>query len=56
MDNYSEHQNVGQDACADKEEGYVPRPAWQVWAARVGLVIVIVGVILYCLRMAGGGL
>ena len=24
-----------------QEEGYKPRPAWQVWAARVGLVLFI---------------
>ena len=23
------------------QEGYVPRPAWQVWAARLGLVLAI---------------
>ena len=26
-----------------EEEGYKPRPAWQVWAARVGLVLFISG-------------
>lgn len=35
---------------------YVPRPAWQVWAARIGLVIVIIAVILYYLHIATGGL
>ena len=34
---------------------YVPRPAWQVWAARIGLVIVIIGVILYYWHIASGG-
>ena len=24
-----------------QEEGYKPRPAWQVWAARIGLVVFI---------------
>ena len=38
------------------EEGYVPRPAWQVWGARVGLVIFIGFVILEILTIAGGGL
>ena len=38
------------------EEGYVPRPAWQVWGARVGLVIFIGFVILQLLQIAGGGL
>jgi len=34
---------------------YVPRPAWQVWAARVGLVIMIICVILYYWHIASGG-
>ena len=38
------------------EEGYVPRPAWQVWGARIGLVIFIGFVILELLTIAGGGL
>ena len=35
---------------------YRPRPMWQVWAARVGLVIVIIAVILYYLQIARGGI
>ncbi len=38
------------------QEGYVPRPAWQVWAARIGLVIFIGFVIFQILQIAGGGL
>ena len=38
------------------EEGYVERPAWQVWGARLGLVIFIGFVILQLLTIAGGGL
>jgi len=38
------------------EEEYVPRPAWQVWGARVGLVIFIIFVIIQLLQIAGGGL
>ena len=37
-------------------EGYRPRPAYQVWAARIGLVIVIIAVILYYYHIAKGGL
>ena len=37
-------------------EEYVPRPKWQVWAARIGLVIVILGVILYYWHIASGGM
>ncbi len=40
-----------------EEEGpkYHPRPAYQVWAARIGLVIVIVAVLLYYWQIAQGG-
>ena len=39
-----------------EQEGYVPRPAWQVWAARIGLVIFIGIVIVQILQLAGIGL
>ena len=38
------------------QECYVPRPAWQVWAARVGLVLAIAFVAAQVLQIAGGGL
>ena len=37
-------------------KGYVPRPAWQVWSARVGLVLFILFVIYQLFNIAGGGL
>ena len=37
-------------------EGYVPRPVWQVWAARIGLVLFIGFVIYQLIQIAGGGL
>ena len=38
------------------ESGYTPRPAWQVWLARVALVLFIIIVIGQILRIAQGGL
>ena len=38
------------------QQGYVPRPAWQVWAARAGLVIMIICIILYYWQIASGGM
>jgi len=38
------------------EEKYEPRPAWQVWGARVGLVLFILFVIYQILSIAAGGL
>lgn len=40
----------------EKQPGYVPRPAWQVWAARVGLVFAILFVIYQLYLIAGGHL
>ena len=37
-----------------QEEHYVPRPAWQVWAARIGLVVFLIFLVLYYLNIFGG--
>ena len=39
-----------------EQEGYSPRPAWQVWAARIGLVIFIGIVFVQILQLAGVGI
>ena len=39
-----------------KESGYTPRPAWQVWCARVALVLFIIIVFGQIYRIARGGL
>ena len=39
----------------EEESGYTPRPAWQVWAARIGLVVFIAFLIMYYVNIAGGG-
>lgn len=33
-------------------EEYVPRPAWQVWLARVGLVIMVISIALWLYHIA----
>ncbi len=38
------------------EEHYEPRPAWQVWAARIGLVLFLLIVIYQILSIANGGM
>ena len=37
------------------ESGYTPRPAWQVWAARIGLVIFIIFLVMYYMNILRGG-
>ena len=49
MDNQQENQ-------FPEQEGYVPRPSWQIWAARIGLVIFIGIVTAQILQIAGAGL
>lgn len=38
------------------DPGYTPRPGWQVWGARIGLVLFLILVVLQIVRMAGGWL
>ncbi len=33
---------------------YVPRPAWQVWGARIGLVLFLIFVVWQLVQIAGG--
>ncbi len=54
MEEYRESQDLEQ-AAPQPNEGYVPRPAWQVWAARIGLVLFIGFVIYQFVSIAGGG-
>ena len=44
------------ETAAEENTGYVPRPMWQVWLARVALVLFIIIVIGQILRIARGGL
>lgn len=53
MENTNAHERI--DAVPEAEEGYVPRPVWQVWGARIGLVLFILFVIYQLLSIAGGG-
>ena len=36
-----------------QEQPYVPRPWWQVWGARIALVIFILGLIMYYCNIFG---
>ena len=39
----------------EEQQGYVPRPMWQVWTARVGVVLMILFIIYQLLQIAGYG-
>ena len=49
MDEMKENQDM-------EEQSYVPRPAWQVWMARVGLVFMILFVLYQIFAIATGGM
>ena len=39
-----------------EEQGYTPRPKWQVWGARIALVLFIFVVIYQYMAMVTGGM
>ncbi len=44
-----------QEQSSQQQERYVPRPPWQVWGARIGLVLFILMLIMYYINMFRGG-
>ena len=44
-----------QDILQREEKGYEPRPAWQIWCARIGVVIMIIAFLGYCWQIANAG-
>ena len=54
--NFMENQNENIMPEPEEQEGYTPRPMWQVWAARFGLVLFLIFVAYQILTIARGGL
>ena len=51
-----ENENLQEEPQLEAEQpSYIPRPAWQVWGARVALVLFIALVIMYTLNIMRGG-
>ena len=44
-----------EQAMAEETPKYVPRPAWQVWLARISLVLFVLLILMYYLHIARGG-
>lgn len=40
----------------EQQQEYEPRPTWQIWGARAGLVLFLLFVIWQIMSIAGGGL
>lgn len=53
--NFMEHEEVENESPIPEAESYTPRPAWQIWSARIGLVIFILLIIMYYVNIARGG-
>ena len=49
-----EQNNLPQEEQTEEKQGYVPRPAWQVWGARILLAIFLIFLAMYYLRIARG--
>ena len=55
MDQENREQQEQQEL-QQEQTGYTPRPAWQVWAARIGLVLFVALIIMYYINIMRGGL
>ena len=47
-----EEQNI---MASEAEDVYKPRPRWQVWGARIALVLFILLIIMYYINVSRGG-
>ena len=48
-------QEFDQQEMQPQEKPYVPRPAWQVWMARIALVVFVAFVLMYYINILRGG-
>ena len=53
-ENLKDTETTPEETVAEQSSPYVPRPMWQVWLARVTLVIFIVMILLYYINMMRG--
>ena len=51
-----ENEHLEETMPEEERNVYTPRPMWQVWAARIGLVLFIAVLIMYYVNMMRGGL
>ena len=52
---HEQQENILPTEEAQEEKPYVPRPVWQVWAARLGLVVFLAFLVMYYILIARGG-
>ena len=51
-----ERKDIIEEETIQEKPRYVPRPMWQVWAARVALIVFTVGMVIYYVNVLGAGL
>ena len=51
-----EEERIDNPEIPEEEPAYIPRPAWQVWGARIALVVFVGLVIMYYINIARGGI
>ena len=56
MEEKKEQFETEQTEVQEQPEGYVPRPMWQVWGARIALVLFLIFVAYQIVSIARGGL
>ena len=52
----NQEQIPQQEQESQEQQSYTPRPAWQVWGARLGVIVMLIAFVLYCLHIAGIGI
>ena len=56
MEEKNEQFETQEPEVQEQTESYVPRPMWQVWGARIALVLFLIFVAYQILSIARGGL
>ena len=56
MEEKNEQFETQEPEVQEQKESYVPRPMWQVWGARIALVLFLIFVAYQILSIARGGL
>ena len=51
-----ENERLDEQLTQEEQQPYVPRPQWQVWLARICLVLFVALIIMYMINIARGGL
>ncbi|MBQ6999782.1 MAG: hypothetical protein IJN67_01890 [Oscillospiraceae bacterium] len=49
-------ENTPEKESVDQQQPYVPRPKWQVWMARAGLVVFLLFVVWQLIQIATAGM